>query len=174
MHENDLNFALFTIDITKETNFYFLAKFFNYDYFKFLNFPIYQTLIKAYINTPFKRNRNFHRFWKKKLGEKKIKANFIASRTTLWPQNIKFCMQKKFSKNVCLRTKFDLPLKKKQKKFWAKFSQLLEKFFVSPSKKCPSYNFHIWELYDKHFFQKTKTSVFLSPDCFIWIKQPQK
>ena len=45
-------------------------------------------------------------------------------------------------------------------KLWAKFSKLLEKFFVSPSKKCQSYNFHIWELYDKHFFQKTKTSVF--------------
>ena len=65
-----------------------------------------------------------------------------------------------FSKNVCLRTKIDLRLKKKNKKFWAKFSKLLEKFFVSPSKKCQSYNFHIWELYDKHFFQKTKTSVF--------------
>ena len=50
--------------------------------------------------------------------------------------------------------------KKNQKNFWAKFSKLLEKFFVSPSKKCQSYNFHIWELYDKHFFQKRKTSVF--------------
>ena len=42
------------------------------------------------------------------------------------------------------------------KKLWGK----LKNTFVSPSKKCQSYNFHMWELYDKHFFQKTKTSVF--------------
>ena len=71
-----------------------------------------------------------------------------------------------FSKNVCLRTKFDLPLKKKQKKFWAKFSKLLEKFFVSPSKKCQSYNFHIWDLYDKHFFQKRKPQFFFITRLF--------
>ena len=42
-----------------------------------------------------------------------------------------------FSKNVCLRTKFDLRLKKKQKNFWAKLSKLL----VSPSKKIPVIQF---------------------------------
>ena len=99
-----------------------------------------------------------------------IKANIIVSKITLSTRKIKFCMQKFFLKNVCLRTKFDLQLKKN---FWAKFSKLLERDFVSPSKKCQSYNFHIWDLYDKQFFQKTKTSFFL-PDCFIRIKQPQK
>ena len=68
----------------------------------------------------------------------------------------KFCFRKMF---VCVR-KSICDWKKNQKNFWAKFSKLLEKFFVSPSKKCQSYNFHIWELYDKHFFQKRKTSVF--------------
>ena len=36
---------------------------------------------------------------------------------------IKFCMQKKlcFLKNVCLSAKFDLPLKKKLKKFFGQF-----------------------------------------------------
>ena len=81
---------------------------------------------------------------------------------------------KKSSKNVRLRTKFDLRLKKKQKIFWAKISKLLEKFFVSPSKKCQSYNSHVWELYDKHFFQKNENLSFLSPECFIRIKHPQK
>ena len=62
---------------------------------------------------------------------------------------------------------------KKNKKFLSQIFKITWKDFVSPSKKCQPYNFHIWELYDKHFFQKMKTSVFL-PDCFIRIKQPQK
>ena len=62
---------------------------------------------------------------------------------------------------VCVRISI-CGSKKKQKTFWAKFSKLLEKFFGSPSKKCQSYNFHLWELYDKHYFQKTKTSVFFT------------
>ena len=53
----------------------------------------------------------------------------------------------------------DLRLKKNKKIFGPNFQNYL-KIFVSPSKKCQPYNFHIWELYDKHFFQKTKTSVF--------------
>ena len=41
-------------------------------------------------------------------------------------KKIKFCMQKKkFRKNICLRTKFDLRLKKKHKKIFGKFSKLL-------------------------------------------------
>ena len=71
---------------------------------------------------------------KKNLSEKK--ANIIVFRTTLCTQKIKFCKQKEFSENVCLRTKFDLRLKKKQKNFWGKFSKLLEKIFVSPSKNA--------------------------------------
>ena len=31
-----------------------------------------------------------------------------------------------------------------------------------------------WELYDKHFFQKTETSVFYHQTVFSRIKQPQK
>ena len=50
-------------------------------------------------------------------------------------------------------------VEKNQKKFLGQIFKI-EKFFVSPLKKCQSYNFHIWELYDEHFFQKTKTSVF--------------
>ena len=44
------------------------------------------------------------------------KKNIIVSRTTLCTQKIKFCMQKKVFGIVCLRTKFDLQLKKKNKK----------------------------------------------------------
>ena len=42
------------------------------------------------------KKKEFSAFLKKKLSEKKVKANFIASRTTLCTQNIKFCMQKFF------------------------------------------------------------------------------
>ena len=48
----------------------------------------------------------------------------------------------------------------------------VEKIFVSPSKNAS--NFHMWELYDKHFFFKKRKHGFISsPDCFITIKQPQ-
>ena len=55
-------------------------------------------------------------------------------------------MQKKISKNVCLRTKFDLRLKKNEKFFGPNFQNY----------------FNIWELYDKHFFHKK-----LEPQFFI-------
>ena len=66
-------------------------------------------------------------------------------------KNKNFACKKNVFGNVCLRTKIDLRLKKKQKKFWAN-----SKFLFRHQKKCQSYNFHIWELYDKHFFQKIK------------------
>ena len=78
-------------------------------------------------------------------------------------------------KNVCLRTTFDLRLNKKtNKKIFGANLKLLGKIFVSSSKKCQSCIFNIWEMYDKHFFSKNENLGFLSPDCFIWIKQPQK
>ena len=76
-------------------------------------------------------------------------------------------MQKFFFEKFLFAYENRFAVEKNLKKFWAKFSKLLEKFFVSPSKKCQSYNIHIWELYDKHFFQKNENLSFLSPDCFI-------
>ena len=165
----------FTIDITKVTNFYFLAKFFNDDYFQIFEFSSYQTLIKAYINTPYKRNRNFQRFWKKNFSEKKIKANFIVSRTTLCTQNNKFCMQKKISKNVCLRTKFDLRLKKKTKKFLGQIFKITSSKNASRHQKNASHTIPIYgNCMISIFFSKNENLSFLSPDCFIRIKHPQK
>ena len=52
------------------------------------------------------------------------------------------------------------------KKKLGKFRGYLEKVCVA-LKKWYSYNFHIWELYNKHFiFQKTKTSVFITRRFF--------
>ena len=43
----------------------------------------------------------------------------------------------------------------------------VEKIFVSPSKNAS--NFHMWELYDKHFFfQKTKTWVYFITRLFYY------
>ena len=48
-------------------------------------------------------------------------------------------MQKKMEK-VCLRTKFDLQLKTKTKKFWGNFKTTW-KIFCVPSKKMPVIQF---------------------------------
>ena len=68
----------------------------------------------------------------------KKKSNISISRTTLYTQKIKFCMQIVFfSKNVSLNTKINLRLEKKtQKIFWGQFQKYLQKFLSSPSKKC--------------------------------------
>ena len=137
--------------------------------FKKIKLLKYQTFIKAYINIPNKRKRNFQRFWKKSYTAKMRKKNIIVFRTTLCTQKIKFCMQKKVFRIVCLRIKFDLQLKKKtKKKFWG-----VSSFFVSPSKKFPVIQIPYTGIVWFAFFSK-KTSVFSSPDCFIRIKQPQK
>ena len=47
-------------------------------------------VIKACINTTYKRNRNSQRFWNKNFKWKEKKANIIVSRTTLCIQKIKF------------------------------------------------------------------------------------
>ena len=116
--ENDLIGLSFTIDITKVTNFFF-GKIFQWRLFQFFEFSNYQTLIKAYINTPYKRNRNFQR------NEKKFR----------WKENNS--QNYRIQENVCLRRKFDLHLKKKTKNFWAKFS----KYFCVAIKKMPVIQF---------------------------------
>ena len=162
------NYLSFTIDITKVTNFYFLAKLFNDDYIKFLNFQIIIHWSRRTLTTHTKERGIFSVFEKKKLSEKKIKANIIVSRTTLCTQNIKFCMQNFFFRKmfVCVRKSICSWKKKNQKNFWAKFSNLLQKFFVSPSKKCQSYNFHILEYCMISIFFKKRKPQFFSTRLF--------
>ena len=89
---------------------------------------------------------------KTKLSQKEIKANIIVTRTTLCSQKIKFCMQKKFFEKCLFAFEIRFAVeKKKQKVFGPNFQNYLKNFCVA-IKKCQSYNFHIWELYDKHFF----------------------
>ena len=57
---------------------------------------------------------------------------------------MKFCMQKFFSENVCLRTKFDLRLKKKQKNFGAIFQNYFKNFVAI--KKMPVIQFPYMEI----------------------------
>ena len=71
-------------------------------------------------------------------------------------------MQKNFSGNVCLRTKFDLRLKKKQKNFWCKFSKLLEKFLCR-HQKMPVIQFPYMENVWKAFVQNCAPI-----QCTIW------
>ena len=76
---------------------------------------------------------------------------------------------KKIWENVRLSTKLNLRLKKS----WGNFKIKWKNYCVA-IKKVLVIQFPQIKLYDKIFFQKTKTSVFSSPDCFIRIKQPQK
>ena len=50
-------------------------------------------------------------------------------------------MQKKISKNVCLRTKFDLRLKKKLKNFLGQIFKITWKIFCVAIKKMPVIQF---------------------------------
>ena len=57
-----------------------------------------------------------------------------------------------------------------------KFSEFLKKN-IRRKGKNPTLLYpglRIWELYDKHFFSKKENLGFLTPDCFIRIKQPEK
>ena len=67
--KNDLNYKWYN----KSKKLLFFGKIFQRCFFKLFEFSNYQTLIKAYINTSYKRNRNFQlRFWTKiKWKEKK-------------------------------------------------------------------------------------------------------
>ena len=99
----------------------------------FFEFSNYQTSLKAYINTPYKRNKNFQRFWKKKFKWKE-KSQYYRIQDYAMQTKIKICMQKNFlRKKFCLRTKFDSRLKKN---FVGKFSKVLEKKFVSLSQNA--------------------------------------
>ena len=68
----------------------------------------------------------------------KKKTNISVSRTTLSSQNIKFCMQKIFLGKSLFECKIWFATE-------IKFRENL-KFLVPRSKKCLSYNCHIWEL----------------------------
>ena len=64
-----------------------------------------------------------------------------------------------FSKNVCLRTKFDLRLKKKTKKFLGQTFKIT----CVAIKKNTSHTISIYgNCMISIFFQKTKTSVFIT------------
>ena len=147
-----------------------MAKFFNGDYFKSLNFQIIRHWSRHILTPHTKEIGIFSVFEKKNLSEKKIKADFIVSRTTLCTQNIKFCMQKKNFEKCLFAYEIRFAVEKKTKKFLGQ----IFKITFRHQKKCPSYNSHIWELYDKQFFSKNENLSFLSPDCFIRIKHPQK
>ena len=100
-------------------------------------------------------------FLKKKLSEKKIKANFIVSRTTLCTQNIKFCMQKKNFEKCLFAYEIRFAVEKKTKIFGPNFQNYLKKLFVSPSKKCASHTIFLYgNCMISIFFKETKTSVF--------------
>ena len=71
-------------------------------------------------------------------------------------KKVKFCMQKFILEKFWLRTKFDLRLEKPKKVLGTNFHN---------HKKMPVIKFPYMELYDKHFFKKSKPR-FLSPDCF--------
>ena len=153
----------FTIDITKVTNFYFLAKCFNDDYFKFLKFQFIKHWSSHTLTLHTKEIGIFSVFEKKNLSEKKIKANFIVSRTTLCTQNIKFCMQKKICEKCLFVYEIRFAVEKKNKKI---FGPNFQNYFAKLSKKCQSCNFHIWELYDKGFFHKNKNLNFFITRLF--------
>ena len=72
----------------------------------------------------YKKKQEFQAFLKKVMKRKGKKSNISISRTRLYTQKIKFCMQVFFSKNVYLNTKINLRLKK-NKKFLGAISKIL-------------------------------------------------
>ena len=106
------------------------------------------------------RNRKFQRFWQKINSEKektqnhRIQDYVIQTKIKIWMQKILF------GKSLfAYKTRFAVEQKKTNKKMFGANSKIL---------------FDKWELYEKLFFQKTKTSVFLLPDYVVRIKQLQK
>ena len=79
------------------------------------------------------------------------------------------CKKKLFSK-------IRFAVKKKQKNSWDKFSKLLEKFFLSPSKNASHTISAYGKCMDSIFFKKKNISnqFFLSPVCSTVLKKPQK
>ena len=91
------------------------------------------------------KKEEFSAFLKKVMKRKWKKSNNSITRTTLYTQKIKFCVQNFFSKNVCLNTKISLRLKKK-------FLEAISKILVI---QFP-YMEIVWL---KFFFQKTKIKI---------------
>ena len=130
-----------------------------------LNFGIFKLsdIDQGVHQHPIQKKKEFSAFLKKKLSEKKVKANFIASRTTLCTQNIKFCMQIFFSKNVCLRTTIDLRLKKKNEKIFGPNFQNYLKNFLCRHQKNASHTISIYgNCMMSIFFKKRKPQFFIT------------
>ena len=85
-------------------------------------------------------------------------------------KNYFFCIHKVFQGKYLFECKIRFAVKKNTKKSFSGNFKII--FFCRHQKSVShtiSYNFHIREFYDTHFFlQKNKNLVFLSPDCFIW------
>ena len=60
-------------------------------------------------------------------------------------------MQKKIFEKRLFAYEIRFAVEKQTKKF---LGQIFKITLCRHQKKCQSYTFHIWELYDKHFFQK--------------------
>ena len=104
------------------------------------------------------KKRSLKRFWKKLWREKEKKTNISISRTALYTQKIKLCMQIFFfSKNVCLNTKINLRLEKKTQKIFRDNFKNTSKIFVVAIKKKLVIKFPYMEIvWLVFFFQKTK------------------
>ena len=147
----------------KVTNFYFLAKFFNDDYIKFLNFQIIRHWSRHTLTPHTKERGIFSVFEKKKFSEKKIKANFIVSRTTLCTQNIKFCMQNFFFEKCLFAYQNLFAVEKKNKKIFGLNFQNYLKIFLCRHQKNASHTIFIYENCMKSiFFKKRKPPFFIT------------
>ena len=138
-----------------------------------MNFQIIRHWSRRTLTPHTKERGIFSVFEEKKLSEKKIKANFIASRTTLCTQNIKFCMQKFFFEKRLFAYENRFAVEKKQKKFGPSFQNYLI-IFLCRHQKNASHTISIYGNCMMSIFSKNENLSFLSPDCFIRIKEPQK
>ena len=157
----------FTIDITKVTNFFFWQIF---SMMIISNFRVFKLsdIDQGVQKHPIQKKWQFSARLKKKLSEKKIKTNFIVSRTTLCTQKKYILHAKIFFKKCLFAHDIRFAVEKK-------IGPNFENYLVCRHQKNASHTISIYgNCMITIFFQKTKTSVFLSPDFFIRIKQPQK
>ena len=128
----------FTNDITEVTTFNFWQNFLKMIILNF-EFSNYQTLIKAYINTPYKRNRIFSVFGKKNFKWKEKKPILSYPRLRYAHKKLNFACKKKvffFRKMfVCVQNSI-CNWKKKPKKFLGQVCKITWKTFGSPSKNA--------------------------------------
>ena len=103
-----------------------------------LNFGIFKLsdIDQGVHQHPIQKKKEFSAFLKKKLSEKKVKANFIASRTTLCTQNIKFCMQNFFFEKCLFAYENRFAVEKKQKIFGPNFQNYLKHFLCRHQKNA--------------------------------------